>query len=272
MLVLEMIIVAALVLAVWVGAGLFAWKARTRARAIAVLIILGCGLTFALAKGLYELLGSRSLQLFGEMVARVETSEPVIALTFDDGPNAKFTEPVLEILRKKDVRATFFLTGHESARNPEEFRKIVADGHEIGNHSWSHSRMVFKSRAFVESEVERTDAVIRAGGYQGPIHFRSPYGKRFVTLPWYLRQTGRKNILWDIEPETHRDVAATAEGIAEHVVTRAKPGSIVLLHVMYPARETSREALPAMIDELRERGFRFVTVSEMLNAGFVNRR
>lgn len=259
---LEIIIVAVIFGSIWVGAAMVAWRAGTKWRVIGA-VILGAVLTLGVAKGLYELISSRSFQLFGEMVTRIETSEKVVALTFDDGPTIAFTEPVLDILREKDVRATFFLTGSESERNIEALRAIVADGHEIGNHSWSHERMIFKSRSFIESELERTDAAIRAGGYEGPIHFRSPYGKRFVTLPWVLRETGRKNIFWDIEPESYRDVAASSDRIVAHVVERARPGSIVLLHVMYPARETTREALPVLIDELRKRGFRFVTPGEL---------
>ena len=216
---------------------------------------------------LWQLFRSRSVQLFDTMVARVETDERVVALTFDDGPTPGYTEEVIETLARHDVRATFFLTGAEVSRNPEQLRRIAAAGHEIGNHSWSHPRMIFLSWAAIREEIESTDRAIRAAGYEGPIHFRSPFGKRFLLLPWYLHRTGRINVFFDVEPESYPDVAAEPEGITRHVLERARPGSIILLHVMYPQRQTTRDALPELIRELRARGFRFVTVEELLGHG-----
>ena len=84
-------------------------------------------------------------------------------------------------------------------------------------------------------------------------------------LPRYLHQTGRSTVLWDVEPESYRDVAASAERIAAHVVDRVRPGSIVLLHVMYPSRVESQRALPMIVEGLRARGYRFVTVQELVS-------
>jgi peptidoglycan/xylan/chitin deacetylase (PgdA/CDA1 family) len=216
------------------------------------------------AIGTYRISKSRSFQFFGDSIPRVETAEPIVALTFDDGPTRPYTAPVLNLLRSKGVTATFFLTGAEVTANPVEARAIVAAGHEIGNHSWSHPRMVFMSSKGVKSEIERTDAAIRAAGWSGGIHFRSPHGKRLVTLPLYLQRTNRKNIFFDVEPESDPSIDGDASKIAAHVIDRARPGSIILLHVMYDSREATREALPLIIDGLRKKGLRFVTVSELL--------
>jgi peptidoglycan-N-acetylglucosamine deacetylase len=214
--------------------------------------------------GSWRLSRSRSVQLFGDMVTRVETEERVVAITLDDGPHPARTFEVLEMLDELEVRATFFVTGHELERAPEAGRAIVERGHELGNHSWSHQRMVLRSPRWVRREVEATDSLIRAAGHRGEIFFRAPYGMRLVVLPWYLARTGRTTVLWDVEPETDPAVAATAEGIVAHVVERVRPGSIVLLHVMYESRATSREALPALVWELRARGYRFVTLGEIM--------
>ncbi len=214
--------------------------------------------------GLWQLSSARSFQAFGHLVSQVATSEPVVALTFDDGPTQGFTGDVLAILRERQVNATFFVTGREVDDNLVQAQQILVEGHELGNHSYSHPRMVFKSPGFIRDEIERTDAAIRRAGYDGEILFRPPYGKKLFALPWYLRQTNRTTIMWDIEPETYPEIADSAQAIADHVLARVKPGSIVLLHVMYKSRQASRDALPLIIDGLREKGYRLVTLSELL--------
>lgn len=214
--------------------------------------------------GLWRLSDSRRFQLFGRIVPRVATDQRVVALTLDDGPNPKHTDEVLTLLRNRGVRATFFLTGQETVQHPEIARAIVADGHELGNHSFTHRAMLVRSPSSIRREVERTDSALRAIGYEGPIHFRPPFGKKLLALPWYLSRTGRTTVMWDIEPESDPAVAATAASMVDHVLQRVRPGSIVLLHVMYDSRARSRAALGPLIDSLQSRDYRFVTVSELL--------
>ena len=229
-------------------------------RLFALLLLLA-----ALGGGAYLLSKARGFQLFGTVVARVDTDQPLVALTFDDGPMPGYTEQVLGILAGRGVRATFFVTGREAEEHADELRALIAAGHEIGNHSFSHERMVLVRPAWVEHELARTDAAIRAAGYEAPILFRPPYGKRLVTLPWVLEQQGRITVMWDTEPDG--DPNAGAERIARAAVDSAEPGSIILLHAMYASRDATRDALPHIIDGLHARGFRLVTVSELLDAG-----
>jgi chitin deacetylase len=198
------------------------------------------------------------------MVTRVETSRPVVALTFDDGPSPGVTEQILEILHAKGVRATFFATGQALEENLPEAQRIVANGHELGNHSYSHVRMIGRSYSFVQEEIERTDELIRAAGYEGDIHFRPPYGKRLIVLPYYLSATNRRTIFFDVEPESYTEIAGDAEKILEYVLEEARPGSIILLHVMNGSRVESLEAVPGIIEGLQSRGYTFVTISELL--------
>ncbi|UNZ49754.1 polysaccharide deacetylase family protein [Agrobacterium tumefaciens] len=207
---------------------------------------------------------SRTTQLFGGVIARVETERPVVALTFDDGPSVRFTPDVLTILRERGVKATFFLTGKETEENLPQARMIVSEGHQLGNHSYTHSNMMFMGPARIREEIERTDAAIRAAGYEGEIMFRPPYGKKLLTLPWYLSRHDRKTIMWDVEPESFPDVADDAAALASHVIEQTRNGSIIIMHVMYRSREVSRQALPLIIDGLRQRGFEFVTVAQLL--------
>lgn len=214
--------------------------------------------------GTYQLSSARNYQLFGELIARVETDQPIVALTFDDGPSERYTAEVVELLARYQVPATFFVTGHELARHPEQGRLLVQAGHQLGNHSYTHKRMLLVSPAIVASEVERTDQQIRQAGFTDEILFRPPYGKKLFTLPWYLSQQQRKTIMWDLEPESEPKLAADPQALAAAVIAKARPGSIILLHVMYQSRQSSREALPLIIEGLQAKGYRFVTVNELI--------
>lgn len=217
-----------------------------------------------LLSGLWQLSKMRDFQLVGNLVARVACSDKVVALTFDDGPTREYTDTVLTTLAKHAVKATFFVTGSEVEKNPAEASRIASAGHELGNHSYSHARMVFKLPATVKDEIEKTDAAIRNAGYSGQIHFRPPYGKKLLILPWYLQKAGKTTIMWDIEPETFAETAVSAEAISDHIMQQVRPGSIILLHVMYASREESRKSLELVIPRLKKEGFAFKTVSELI--------
>lgn len=214
---------------------------------------------------LYRLMNSRSIQLAGSLVTRVESADKVVALTFDDGPTSRTSE-VLGILDDEGVPATFFVTGAEATERPRDLVAIVEAGHQVGNHTWSHRPLIFTSDAEIAAQFERTDAAIRAAGYRGEILVRTPFGKRLLDAPLYFARTGRTNVLWDSEADSAKGVANDAGAIVETTLADVQPGSIVLMHVMYDSRESSREALPRIIRALRERGYRFVTLGELLDA------
>jgi peptidoglycan/xylan/chitin deacetylase (PgdA/CDA1 family) len=231
---------------------------------LAILSVLAMVVAPQAQHAIQKLIFSTTFQLFGEIVPRVETDDKVIALTFDDGPAPGYTEEVLKILDDEDVKATFFLTGSEMELYPEGRDRIVAAGHEIGNHSYSHQPMDFVSEDFVRNEVEETDRLIHEAGYEGEILFRPPNGKKLLTLPYYLSKTGRTTVMWDIYPEAYPEIKVDSEKITEYVLDNAKPGSIVLLHTMYDVREETREALQPIVRGLKQDGYRFITVSELL--------
>jgi len=218
------------------------------------------------AVALWRISNSRTFQFFGEIVPRVNTTHKLVALTFDDGPTPEGTDQILAVLGEENVKATFFVTGGELAQNPEQGKKIVAAGHELGNHSYSHVRMLLVTPSFVRDEIERTDQLIRNTGYRGEILFRPPYGKKLFTLPYYLSRTGRKTITWDIEPDSYPEIAADSEKITNYVDASVRPGSIIILHAMYPNRRESLRSVNKIVERLRAEGYEFKTVSELLAA------
>jgi len=219
----------------------------------------------AVTAAAFQISKSRTFQFFGDIVPRVNTRQKAVALTFDDGPTPGITDEVLSILNKENVKATFFVIGADLERNLEEGRKIVAAGHELGNHTYSHERMVLKTPSFIKSEIERTDQLIRQAGYQSVIHFRPPYGKKLILLPYFLARTSRKTITWDVEPDSYPEIAADSSKIVAHTLEKTRPGSIILLHVMYKSRGESLKAVNGIIAGLKGDGYSFKTVSELLD-------
>lgn len=222
-----------------------------------VLLLVAASATYCLAR-------SRTYQLAGELVGRVATTEKVVALTFDDGPSDS-TPEVLDMLATAGVSATFYLNGAALDRYPGYGARIARAGHEIGNHTYTHRRMVFVTPATVAREIETTDAAIARTGYRGPVTFRPPHGKKLWALPDYLAEHRRTTVMWDVEPDSAG--APETDRIVDETVMSVRPGSIVLLHVMHDSRSASRAAVPRIVDRLRAEGYRFVTVSELLALG-----
>lgn len=227
------------------------------------------GIVGCLMIGIYALwhvINLRTFQFFGEIIPRVSTTEKVVALTFDDGPSPKAQE-LLAILQEVDVKATFFVIGSELEQNMKEGERIVAAGHELGNHTYSHNRMIFKSPSFVRDEIEKTDELIRKTGYQGEIYFRPPNGKKLIVLPYYLSRHNRKTITWDIEPDSFSEIRHDSSKIVNYVLANTRPGSIILLHGMYSTRQESIDAIKGIVTGLRAQGYNFKTLSELLQYG-----
>ncbi len=229
----------------------------------AILFLVSFIIAIGFLFGLYKLMNSTTFQVSGEIIDHKDTEKKLVALTFDDGPNEN-TDEILRILEEKSVRATFFLIGENIEKNASEAKKIVAAGHQLGNHSYSHTRMIFKSPGFVASEIEKTNTLIKDAGYAGEITFRPPYGKKLFVLPMYLNQHHIKTIMWNHDPLQELPPTSTSQEMSVYVSENAKPGSIILIHPWYGLENNSRDAIPNIIDRLKEKGFEFVTVHELL--------
>ena len=226
-------------------------------------ILLTITLTLAAAVGLYLLMNARCYQLLGDLVCYGAGDRKHIALTFDDAPSEHTSDAVLAVLAEKNVQATFFMIGENMARYPQAAQRIAAAGHELGNHSYSHRRFLLRSPAFIAREIEDTNALIRAAGYHGPIHFRPPYGKKLLGLPWYLAHHHITTVMWDSEPA--RQQPPTAAAITAAALAQAHNGAIILLHPFCPDTcRAEREALPHIIDGLHAQGYTLVTVNTLL--------
>jgi peptidoglycan-N-acetylglucosamine deacetylase len=221
-------------------------------------------LAFAIggAWGGLQLSNSRTHQLAGDLLTRVETSDSVIAITFDDGPIPVYTDSTLDVLDEFGARATFFMVGERMEQRPRLVGEVLARGHEIGNHSYNHPIMVLKRWSTIRSQIERTDSIIRAAGQEGEIWFRPPDGKRLLGLPLYLSLRKRPIVLWDLEPDSEW---RNADEVVQYVLDRVRPGSILLLHTELPVRTENRIALRRLLPLLSARGYRFVTLSELVS-------
>lgn len=209
--------------------------------------------------GLFQVTKLRTFQLFGGLTYRAETEEKIIALTFDDGPT-KNVDQLLPLLDEYNAKSTFFLIGNEIEKHPEEAKKLVEAGHQIGNHTYSHKRMVLKSPSFIEEEIEKTDELIRSIGYEAEIDFRPPYGKKFVCLPYYLNKTNKETIMWSLDPETYY---LSVDEKINYVMENIQPGSIILLHPMYDQTGGTLQVVETILRELTNEGYKFVTVDEL---------
>lgn len=211
---------------------------------------------------LFQISKSRDFQFFGKLVKSAETNEKKIALTFDDGPTEN-TQEILKVLKGLDVKATFFLCGIGIEARKEDAAAIVSNGHGIGNHSYSHKRMIGVSYNFCKEEIEKTNRLIREVGYKGEIYFRPPYFKKLFMLPLYLQNSNITAVTCDIEPETYLGFGASPDELANNVNDNIKSGSIILLHPMYKA-ENALVAVKKIVTTLRAKGYTFCTVEELL--------
>ena len=189
-----------------------------------------------------------------------------VALTFDDGPHFALTPRLLDTLKAKGVHATFFVVGQNAKEYPAILKRAVAEGHEIGNHSWSHPNLAKLSDEAVKSELNRTSDAIESAIGKRPTLMRPPYGS-FTKAQgkWFHDELGFTVILWDVDPDDWRDPGAAV--VEDRVLngwkdsTGVRPGSIVLSHDIHKG---TVEAEPEIIDKLIAKGYKFATVSELI--------
>ncbi len=199
------------------------------------------------------------------------TSERRIALTFDDGPNPPFTQQFIDILRRYDAAATFFVTGQAAQRSPDLVAAEHAAGMAVGAHSWDHRAGLerISAQAFALDVARADDAIALAAGFS-PRLYRAPFGHWSRTMLGTLDAHDYSAIGWDVDSRDW-DISATSDEIVANVVSNAHPGAIVLMHDGGlgggdPDRQRTLAALPRIIDALQRDGYRLVTVPEIAAA------
>jgi peptidoglycan/xylan/chitin deacetylase (PgdA/CDA1 family) len=210
-----------------------------------------------------SLLGAqRGGQRLPDLVRRGPKTEKVIALTFDDGPDPRFTPRILAILKERHVRATFFMVGRNAEKYPSLVKLIDENGDVIGNHTYSHPDLRVESQDQMRLEITRCEDILQSITGKRATLFRPPkgfYDRRALQM---LSGLDLQPILWALTVE-HK-ACATPEDMAQRVMQKIEPGEILLAHDGRLNREKTVEAMPLIIDGLKSRGYRFVTVPEML--------
>lgn len=190
----------------------------------------------------------------------VHVDGPYIAMTFDDGPSAALTPKLLDLLAAHHIKATFFVIGENVAQHPEIVARAAREGHEIANHSWSHPNFGKMSDESVRRQLQQTDDAIKNATGKRPTLVRPPYGSITTREKrWIHDEFGYDIILWDVDPYDWKRPGPAV--VRARILKETRPGSIVLSHDIHPG---TIEAMPSTFDELEAKGFKFVTVSELI--------
>ncbi|MBS3908626.1 MAG: polysaccharide deacetylase family protein [Actinobacteria bacterium] len=206
-------------------------------------------------------------------IVRRGPHEDIVAITFDDGPNPAYTPQLLDILKEKGVKATFFVVGLHVKKYPDIARRIVAEGHDIGNHTYTHKDLVPATRRMVLAQTHKTEQAIKRVTGRTTKLFRPPRGIYSGAVRRLLvDDEGYRLILWSVSSIDWRQTSPLK--ILRRVLCHTRPGSILLFHDSGAvlrregaSRQNTVDALPMVIDALRERGYEFVTMTEMLERG-----
>lgn len=239
----------------------------------------------ALTFGAYEAAESPSSQVFGKTVVSGPKNERVVALTYDDGPNPPYTQRILDVLRREHVHATFFVVGRAVEAYPQVVRREIDDGNALGNHTWSHGHLVLYDSTQLRQTLDRTDRAIYAATGQHTRIMRPPYGARDWLVLDEARHLGYTPVMWSV-PLPNDWEYPPAPLIAKRVLRYVGDGAIIDLHdgnrgiVCSPKakvaaricdRSSDVEATRLIVQSLKVRGYRFVTIPELLQMSAVRR-
>ena len=202
-----------------------------------------------------------------QIVFGIKTEEKVVALTFDDGPHPIFTIELLKLLAEFNVKATFFVSGKNIEQHKDLVKQIVDNGHELGNHAYSHRNLIFKTTSFIRNEIVKTDDLIKSCGADVPNIVRPPFGRFLLSALYVFCKLKKKVILWNIPTKDYK--AKHPKLIVRKVYRKLKPGGIIVMHDAGKDnskvdRSISLQAVRSLLSELPQKGFRFVTISELL--------
>ena len=203
-------------------------------------------------------------------IYQVDVPDKVVALTFDDGPSPVWTPQILDELKKAGVKATFFMIGKYVEKHPQIARRVVEEGHDIGNHSYDHRVLIYYKMKTLEREINDAERVIKDITGQTTHYFRPP--KAWITYKEKekIKQMGYKIILWTLNSKDW--VTFDDKYMVRFLVHNVRPGDIILFHdgggvfsTEGGDRHETVKTIPQLVEKLREKGYRFVTITELLD-------
>jgi chitin deacetylase len=194
---------------------------------------------------------------------KISTNKKIVALTFDDGPSAQRTLPLIDLLNKHNIHATFFMLGSNIERYPEIAKNVYKNGNLIGNHSYDHSKLVFKQQSYIRDQIERTDELIREIGQNEIRYFRPPYSAKYLVLPIIIRKMKKTLVTGTYDPPSEYKTPMIGKNVAIEIIDNVEPGSIIYLH---DGKESDVnefiDAIETVIIELKKKGYEFVRLDE----------
>ena len=209
---------------------------------------------------------------FGRNIVRLNTDRRVVALTFDDGPNPPYTDQLLDVLAKHEVKATFFMIGNRIEKHPETVNRVIAEGHQVGNHSYSHPLLGFLPPTCVRRQIERTDNLLQQFKVTGKVVFRAPMLTRFLPVAYVLLKGNRTHIScnvwsWDWTTQNAERITKT---VLKKTLSSTGAGSIIVLHDGKAENKDANrsgtiEATDRIITALKQDGYQFVRISDIGN-------
>jgi len=227
--------------------------------------ILATGSVAMAAAALYYATVAVRSQWLGRTYWRGRGDRNAVALTFDDGPSPD-TERILDVLGAHEASATFFMVGREVESFPGIAQRVLAEGHEVGNHSYSHPSYLFQRASETDAQIRHTQSIIAETTGVRPQMARPPYGVRTPAYFLATRALDLQTVQWDVAGFDWKRI--TAQRIADNVLRKAQPGSIILLHdgdsAGKNARKNTVEALPLIIRGLRDRDLQIAPLSRLL--------
>jgi len=212
-----------------------------------------------------------------DTIYHISSSEKVVALTFDDGPSPVWTPKILDVLKEAQVKATFFMLGMHAQRYPDVARRVAEEGHEIGNHTYDHHGVFYYKPEELNREVSDAEKIIKSITGIKTKYFRPPKAWLTRKEKEQLKEMGYETVLWSLNSKDW--VTFDDRYIVKYILHHVRPGDILLFHdsggVFKPEggkRKETVKAVGRLIEKLRERGYRFVTISELLKLQVKNEK
>ena len=199
-----------------------------------------------------------------EIIWNGARDKKLVALTFDDGPHPRFTPKILDVLKKYDAKATFFMLGKHVKLYPEVVKRVANEGHEIGNHTFTHIDVKVNSSQKIYDEFKKTQEIVYEVTGIKPKLFRPPYGFYNSIVKNITSKEGCRIVLWSTNQDSKDWSCPGVNKIVNTVVKKTENGDIVILHDYVVGESDTVEALKTILSELKKKGFQFVTVSELL--------